>query len=103
MLNIKKELEIISRTGKIILGYRQTYLSVLNRKAKLVLTAKNCPEGIEKRLGVASKLTGIPVMKMDINSDEVGYILGKPFRVAVLSVIDAGSSSILEEVAPEVE
>lgn len=102
-MNIKKELEVIRRTGKVVLGYRQSYLSVLNRKAKIILIANNCPKELEQKLEIASRITGIPMIKMDINSDEVGYLLGKPFRVAVVSVIDPGSSSIVEEVAEEVE
>jgi len=102
-MNIRKELEIISRTGKLILGFRQSYLSLLNGKSKLVLLAKNCPPDIEKRIYTASKMVGVPMIKTELSSNEIGYILGKPFRVSTLSVLDPGSSNILEEVAPEVE
>ncbi len=102
-MNIKKELEVISRTGKIIVGFRQSYLSTLNGKSKLVLLAKNCPPNIEKRIYMASKMVGVPMVKIELSSNEIGYILGKPFRVSTLSVLDPGSSNILEEVALEVE
>jgi len=102
-MNIRKELEIISRTGKLVLGFRQSYLSLLNGKSKLVLLAKNCPPDIEKRIYMTSKMVGVPMIKTELSSNEIGYILGKPFRVSTLSVLDPGSSNILEEVAPEVE
>ncbi|MEM0090284.1 MAG: 50S ribosomal protein L30e [Nitrososphaerota archaeon] len=102
-MNIRKELEVISRTGKVTLGFRQSYLSLLNGKSKLVLLAKNCPSNIEKRIYMASKMVGVPIIKTELSSNEIGYILGKPFRVSTLAVLDPGSSNILEEVAPEVE
>ncbi|PUA31658.1 MAG: 50S ribosomal protein L30e [Candidatus Terraquivivens tikiterensis] len=102
-MNIRKELEVISRTGKVALGFRQSYLSLLNGKSKLVLLAKNCPSNVEKRIYMASRMVGVPMIKTELSSNEIGYIVGKPFRVSTLSVLDPGSSNILEEVAPEVE
>ncbi|MEM2753975.1 MAG: ribosomal L7Ae/L30e/S12e/Gadd45 family protein, partial [Nitrososphaerota archaeon] len=61
------------------------------------------PSNIEKRIYMASKMVGVPIIKTELSSNEIGYILGKPFRVSTLAVLDPGSSNILEEVAPEVE
>ncbi|MEM2909664.1 MAG: 50S ribosomal protein L30e [Nitrososphaerota archaeon] len=102
-MNVRKELEVISRTGKVIIGFRQSYLSLLNGKSKLVLLAKNCPPDLEKRIYMASKMVGVPTIKTELSSNEMGYVLGKPFRVSTLSILDPGSSNMLEEVAPEVE
>lgn len=98
--DLKRQLEVISRTGKMILGFRQSYLSVLNRKAKLIILASNCPPNLEREMIVACRITGIPYIKVNIPNVELGYMIGKPFSAAVISILDPGSSSILEQIAP---
>jgi len=100
---LRRHLEVISRTGKLIMGFRQTYLSILHRKSRLVILANNCPPNLEKEIRIACKMTGTPLLKVDISGKELGFIARKPFSAAVISVIDPGSSDILEIIAPSEE
>ncbi|MCS7133071.1 MAG: 50S ribosomal protein L30e [Nitrososphaeria archaeon] len=101
--DLKRHFEVIARTGKMILGFRQSYLSVINRKAKLVILAGNCPPNLEKEMIVACKMTGIPCIKVNIPGIELGYMIGRPFSAAVISILDPGSSNILEQIVPREE
>lgn len=101
--DLKRHFEVIARTGKMILGFRQSYLSVLNRRAKLIVLSGNCPRKIEREMVVACKMTGTPYIKVDISSVELGYMVGKPFSAAVISILDPGSSNILEQIVPREE
>lgn len=101
--DLRRHLEVINRTGKLIFGFRQSYLSVLHRKSKLVIIAKNCPPKLERELLIACKMAGIPYVKVPYPGTELGYMAGKPFSAAVISIIDPGNSTILEEVSPEKE
>lgn len=96
MVDVKKELSIVRRTGKFILGYRQSYLAVLSGKARLVVLSRNCPAEMRSEIMVAAKLRGVKVIEADYDSRDVGLALGKPFRAAVVAVVDPGSSALLE-------
>ena len=100
---LKRHLEVISRTGKLILGFRQSYLSILHRRSKLIILANNCPPNLRREIEVACKMSDVPLLEVDISSKELGYIAGKPFSASVISVIEPGSSNILELIAPEEE
>ena len=48
-------------------------------------------------------MSNVPLLEVDISSKELGYIAGKPFSASVISVIEPGSSNILELITPEEE
>ncbi|MCS7142337.1 MAG: 50S ribosomal protein L30e [Aigarchaeota archaeon] len=96
-MDIRKELEVVRRTGKVIVGGRQVYLSALNRKAKLVILARNCPEDFRRRIKVIARINNIKIIDSEIEGREVGLALGKPFSTTAVAVIDPGSSSLVGE------
>lgn len=93
---MKKELSIVRRTGKFILGYRQSYLAVLSGRARLVVISRNCPPEMKSEMMVAAKMRNVRVIEADYDSRDVGLALGKPFGTSVVAIIDPGSSSLLE-------
>jgi len=101
--DLRRHLEVITRTGKMIFGFRQSLLSVLHRKSKLIILANNCPPRLERELITACEMTKTPYVKVPIPGTELGYVAGKPFPAAVISILDLGSSTILSLVSPEEE
>jgi len=101
--DLKRQLEVISRTGRMILGFRQSRLSILHRRSKLVILASNCPPNLEREIVVACRMTGTPYLKVNVPGKELGYMAGKPFSAAVISIIDPGSSNILDQVSQREE
>ena len=101
--DLRRHLEVIARTGKMIFGFRQSLLSVLHRKSKLIILANNCPPKLERELAIACKMAGIPYLKVPIPGTELGYMAGKPFSTAVISIINPGNSTLLREILPEEE
>ncbi len=97
---LRRHLEVISRTGKLVLGFRQSYLSILHRKSRLVILAGNCPPNLEKEIRIACRMAGVPLLKTELLGRELGFMLGKPFPTAVVSITDLGNSNLLEIVAP---
>ncbi len=98
---LRRHLEVINRTGKMILGFRQSKLSVLQRKSKLIIIAGNCPPNMEREIRIACSMAGIPILKTSIPGRELGYMAGKPFSAAVISVLDPGNSNLVELVSPQ--
>jgi large subunit ribosomal protein L30e len=96
--DLKRHLEVISRTGKIIFGFRQSKLSALNKKAKLIILSRDCPPNLEREIKIACRISRTPYLKSNASSKELGYMAGKPFSSAVISIVDLGSSTLLEQV-----
>ncbi len=96
-MDVRKELGVIRLTGKYLLGFRQSYLSVVRRSAKAVVLASNCPESVRQKLELAAKISEIPIIYSDLTAREIGQALGKPFGASTVAIIDLGNSSLLGE------
>ncbi|KAI2550803.1 RPL30 isoform 5 [Pan troglodytes] len=74
--SINSRLQLVMKSGKYVLGYKQTLKMIRQGKAKLVILANNCPA-----------LSG--------NNIELGTACGKYYRVCTLAIIDPGDSDII--------
>jgi len=83
-------------SGKVEFGSNSGIKIALSGHAKLFVLASNCPKGVSQDIMRFSKLSGIPTIVYEGTSLELGTVAGRPHPVAVLSVIDAGNSGILE-------
>jgi len=97
-MDLRQELQVISRTGKYIIGFRESILAALNKKARVLILARNCPEKLLVEAKMVSGVSGVPLLMSSLSSEDIGASLRKPFRAAVLAVIDPGNSNILEAV-----
>ena len=79
---LKSEIE----KKNVILGSRKTIKYLKNNKVKLVVIAKNCPDGVKKDLEQYAKLAGIKLEKYEGTATQLGIVCGKPFPVATVSV-----------------
>jgi len=89
-------LQFAAKTGQVVLGSKKTKKLVLLGKAKLVVVTANAPPEIKRDLKYYAKLSGIPVYVFPGTNIELGTILGKPFGVASMAIVDPGQSNILE-------
>lgn len=94
--DIIRSLQFAVRTGQVVLGSKKTKKLVLHGKAKLVIIAANAPPEIKRDLKYYAKLSNIPVYEFPGTNIELGTVVGKPFGVAAMAVIDPGQSNILE-------
>jgi len=93
---IIRALQFAARTGQVVIGSRRTRKLVMHGKAKLVVIASNAPPDIKRDLHYYAKLSKIPVLIFPGTNIELGTILGKPFGVAAMAIVDPGQSNILE-------
>lgn len=96
MKDIKKELEIAIKTGKVVFGAKNVRQTFLNGNPKLAFISKNCPNEILDEILYYGKLAKIPCIALDKSSDELGSVCGKPFSVSSLCILDEGESAILD-------
>jgi len=93
---LEGEIKQVLKTGKYILGYRKSIRAIKTGKAKAVVIASKIPKWMEDDVTYYAKLGDIPVIKFKGTSYELGMVCGKPFPVAVMAILDPGTSRIIE-------
>ncbi|MCX8203678.1 MAG: ribosomal L7Ae/L30e/S12e/Gadd45 family protein [Nitrososphaeria archaeon] len=93
-MDVKTELRVLRRTGKVVFGFRQSYLALMRGEASVVLVSSDCPERFRRELQVAAAMKGAKVVDAGVSSSELSRLLGKPFHASTVAVIDAGSSNL---------
>ena len=91
MINIDRALRSSIRTGNVVLGSNLTLEAGATGKAKLVISAADCPEDVAGEL----KRADVPVYSYPGRGADLGSACGKPFSVAALAVIEPGDSEIM--------
>lgn len=94
-MDVNRALRTAASTGTVNLGLNETLKAILSKQAKLVIYADNTPESAVSQLLAASQQVKVPLYKYQGKNTELGPACGKPFSVAVLSVIEAGDSDVL--------
>ncbi len=95
-MNIERAIRTVVDTGEVILGAKESIASVIDKKARLVLVAENCPKALKDDLDRYANLSNIYVYNFPGSSMEMGAVCGKPYVTAMLSIIEVGDSDILE-------
>jgi large subunit ribosomal protein L30e len=96
MIDVDKAIASAVKTGKIQFGANSALNGAKTKKAKLIIVASNCPQGIQKGIEYNCKLSRIPVSIYKGNSLDLGAVCGKPFEVSALTIREPGDSDILK-------
>ncbi len=101
MVDLYRELQTTLKTGKVVIGYKETMKTIRMGKSKLVIMAANAPDEVREDIERYCKLAKIPLFVFHGTSLDLGAICRKPFMVSVLSILDPGESRILDLVKGE--
>merc|ERR1712126_493783 len=93
--SINSRLALVMKSGKCLLGYKQTLDSLRLGKAKLVIIANNTPPLRKSEIEYYATLAKTGVHHYSGNNIELGTACGKYFRCCVLSITDPGDSDII--------
>ena len=96
--NINSKLNLVVKSGKFKIGYRNTIKSLRSGQSKLILISNNCPAIRRTELEYYAVLAKSDVHHFDGNNLELGTALGKLFAVSAMVISDPGDSDILESV-----
>ncbi|MFW9799274.1 MAG: 50S ribosomal protein L30e [Candidatus Thorarchaeota archaeon] len=83
-------------TGKCKIGARSSIDAIKTGEAKLVVVAANCPRNEYDDIERFSQLSGTKVLEFKGTSWDLGEVVGKPFMVSAIAVIEPGNSKILK-------
>ncbi|XP_045716607.1 60S ribosomal protein L30-like [Phyllostomus hastatus] len=92
---INSRLYLVMKSGKHVLGYKQTQKMIRQGKAKLVIFANNCPALRKSEVDYYAMLAKTGVHHYCGNNIELGTACGKYYRVSTLAIIDTGDSDII--------
>jgi len=95
---ITKSLEVVSRTGRYVVGYRRTVREILARRPAAVVASTKSSGPLLKRVRILSQSMGVPLLLTELTPAELGLALRKPFPTSFIAVLDPGSSDIAEQV-----
>nr|ABW90362.1 putative ribosomal protein L30 [Sipunculus nudus] len=93
--SINSRLQLVMKSGKYVLGYKQTLKTLRQGKAKLVIIANNTPPLRKSEIEYYAMLAKTGVHHYKGNNIELGTACGKFFRVTTLSITDPGDSDII--------
>ncbi|KAK4689062.1 large subunit ribosomal protein L30e, partial [Tremellales sp. Uapishka_1] len=93
--NINSKLQLVCKSGKYTLGYKQALKQLRSGKAKLILISKNCPPLRKSEIEYYAMLSKTNVHHYDGSNVDLGTAAGKLYRVGVMSIQDGGDSDLL--------
>ncbi|XP_052329098.1 60S ribosomal protein L30 [Oncorhynchus keta] len=92
--SINSRLQLVMKSGKYVLGYKQSQKMIRQGKAKLVILANNTPALRKSEVEYYAMLAKTGVHHYSGNNIELGTACGKYFRVCTLAIIDPGECPI---------
>uniref|UniRef100_A0A4W5LJI0 Large ribosomal subunit protein eL30 n=1 Tax=Hucho hucho TaxID=62062 RepID=A0A4W5LJI0_9TELE len=92
--SINSRLQLVMKSGKYVLGYKQSQRMIRQGKAKLVILANNTPALRKSEVEYYAMLAKTGVHHYSGNNIELGTACGKYFRVCTLAIIDPGECPI---------
>ncbi|XP_021536105.1 60S ribosomal protein L30-like [Neomonachus schauinslandi] len=93
--SINSRLQLVTKSGKYVLGYEQTLKMIRHGKAKVVLLTNNCPALRKSEIEYYDILTKTGAHHYSGNNIELGIACGKYYRVCTVAIIDPGDSDII--------
>ncbi|XP_034847388.1 large ribosomal subunit protein eL30-like [Mirounga angustirostris] len=93
--SINSRLQLVMKSGKYVLGYKQTLKMIRHDKAKLVILTNNCPALRKSEIEYYAMLAKTGVHHYSGNNIELGTACGKYYRVRTLAIVDPGDSDII--------
>nr|XP_012375741.1 large ribosomal subunit protein eL30-like [Dasypus novemcinctus] len=89
------KLQLVMKSGKHVLGYKQTLKMIRQGNVKLVILANKCPALRKSEIEYYAILAKIGVHHYSGNNIELGTACGKYYRICTLAIINPGDSDII--------
>jgi large subunit ribosomal protein L30e len=95
--NPDKEMSVAVKTGKCRIGFKETIRELAMGEIKLIILARNVPNKVKNRVMLLNNCLEqpVPVFNSSNSSWDLGAVLGMPFWVSCLAILDEGDSSIM--------
>jgi len=86
MISQIDEIRTVLKEGHAVVGSKQTLSLLREKKLKKVFLAANAPATLVQNVMHYSMITGVPVVPLQQNNEELGTLCKKPFSISVIGV-----------------
>ncbi|XP_043845240.1 60S ribosomal protein L30-like [Dromiciops gliroides] len=93
--SINSRLQLVMKSSKYELEYKQILKMIRQGKAILVILANKCPALRKSKIEYYTMLAKTDIYHYSGNNIELGTACGKYYRVCTLAIIDPGDSDII--------
>ena len=88
------------RAGKLIIGTELVCTSLSSKRPPhLVAVSYGASDGTKKKISYKCEFYGIKTVQINLNTDELGHLLGKTYTPAVIGVMDEGFANEIEKLS----
>lgn len=94
---LNTKLNLVMKSGKYVLGYRETLKKLRSSKGKLIILANNTPASRKSEIEYLAMLCKSDVHHYNGDNIALGTACGKYFRVGVLCITDPGDCDIIQK------
>ncbi|XP_043839040.1 60S ribosomal protein L30-like [Dromiciops gliroides] len=99
--SINSRLQLVMKSSKYVLGYKQTLKMIRQGKSKLVILANNCPALRKSEIEYYTMLSKTGIHHYSDNNIKLGTACGKYYRVCILAIVDPGDSDIIRSMSEQ--
>ena len=93
--SVNSKLALVMKSGKAVLGYKQTLKALRKGVLKAIFVAHNTPSIIKAEVNYYYVLSNTHIYNYNLNNIDLGYACWKYYRVSILGILDPGDSDIL--------
>ena len=97
MADLANDIRLAVDSGKAVFGVKESIDSIMASTAKVVVVASSNKKDRINDIMHLAKLSNVKVVVFQGNPMNLGVVCGKPHSVSVLSIMEPGSSNIVNE------
>ncbi len=91
VVRVRGMLGFAMRAGKVVIGTEQVLVALKSRgRVKLVLVADGISDATKRKITAKCEFYGVDCISLNMNSDELGDLLGKTYSPATVALTDDG-------------
>ena len=94
-------LGLAMRAGKVIVGTEQICIGLSKGKVHLVLISTGASEGTRNKLKFKCEFYKVNVSMVEIDTEELGRLLGKTYAPAAVAIADEGFAGAITKLLAE--
>lgn len=94
---ITDQLPLAIKTGKYLIGYKQTLKSLHFNKAKVIVLTRNYPASKRKLIEYYAMINKVAVLGYEGNNNELAKLVDKFYRCGVISIVDQGEADLINK------
>jgi len=85
-MSLTEELQAAIKTGRAVIGYKESIKFIKLNTPKIIVVARNMPEKYRKEIDSSVKVSKVRLEVFEGGSKELGIICGKPFPVTTVAI-----------------